>query len=228
MYRVAVVEDEALIQAMIRLNLEKSGYQVECFEEGRPFLERLGEAAFDLILLDIMLPGLSGDELLIKIRKQGISTPVLMVTARSDVSTKVRTLLQGADDYLAKPFNVEELLARVIALIRRSQGERSLPSSRVIRIGPYEVNLESRVARTRQGEVLLTERECGLLALFARNAGNALNRADILEEAWGMDVDPSPRTVDNYILRFRKLFEEDPENPRCFLTVRASGYMFEP
>jgi two-component system alkaline phosphatase synthesis response regulator PhoP len=228
MYRVALVEDEALIRAMIRLNLEKSGYQVECFDEGRRFLERLEETAFDLILLDIMLPGLSGDEILTRIRKQGVSTPVLMVTAKSDVSTKVSTLLQGADDYLAKPFDVEELLARVIVLIRRSQGERSLPSSRVIRIGRYEVNLESRVAQTRQGEVLLTERECDLLALFARNAGKVLNRADILEEAWGMDVDPTPRTVDNFILRFRKLFEEDPENPRSFLTVRASGYLFEP
>lgn len=228
MYRVAVVEDEALIQTMVRLNLEKNGYRVECFGDAEAFLARLDQATFDIFLLDIMLPGLSGEEIVSRVRGRGIQTPVLMMTAKSDISTKVSTLGRGADDYLAKPFDMQELLARVKALIRRSQGERSLPSSQQVRIGACEANLETRVARTRLGDVLLTEREARLLALFARNAGKVLNRPDILEEVWGMDVDPTPRTIDNFILRFRKLFEEDPENPRHFVTVRASGYLFEP
>lgn len=228
MYRVALIEDEALIREMIRLNLETKGYQVECFDAGEGFLDRLADAAYDVILLDIMLPGISGEDALKEIRKRGVTAPVMMVTAKGDVASKVGALLQGADDYLPKPFDIQELLARVAALIRRSQGERSLHSSRVVRIGEYEVNLETRAARTRLGEVVLSERECNLLALFARNAGVVLHRADILEEVWGMDVSPTPRTVDNFILRFRKLFEEDPENPRIFLTVRASGYVFEP
>jgi len=228
MYRVAVVEDETLIQTMVRLNLEKNGYQVECFGDAESFLARLDRVSFDIFLLDITLPGLSGEEIVSRVRARGILAPVLMVTAKSDIPTKVSTLGRGADDYLAKPFDMQELLARVMALIRRSQGERSLPASQQVRIGSCEVNLETRVARTRQGELLLTEREARLLALFVRNAGKVLNRPDILEEVWGMDVDPTPRTIDNFVLRFRKLFEEDPENPRHFLTVRATGYLFEP
>lgn len=228
MYRVALIEDEALIREMIRLNLEKKGYRVECFDLGEGFLDRLADAAYDVILLDIMLPGMPGEEVLKEIRKRGVTAPVMMVTARGDIASKVGALSQGADDYLPKPFDVQELLARVAALIRRSQGERSLHSSRLVRIGGYEVNLETRAARTRVGELVLSERECNLLALFARNPGMVLHRADILEEVWGMDVSPTPRTVDNFVLRFRKLFEEDPENPRIFVTVRASGYVFEP
>lgn len=228
MFRVALIEDEALIREMIRLNLEKNGYRVECFGGGEGFLDRLAGEAYDLVLLDIMLPGISGAEVLKEIRKRGVTAPVMMVTAKGDVASKVGALSQGADDYLPKPFDMQELVARVAALIRRSQGERSLHSSLRLHIGAYEVNLETRSARTRLGEVVLSERECKLLALFARNPGMVLHRADILEEVWGMDVSPTPRTVDNFVLRFRKLFEEDPENPRIFRTVRAVGYLFKP
>ncbi len=228
MHRVAVVEDEELIRTMLRLNLEKQTYTVECFTDAESLLTRLKEAYFDAILLDIMLPGMSGEELVGRIRQQGLNTPVLMVTAKSDIESKVSSIDKGADDYLAKPFNMEELLVRVKALIRRSQGERSIPSDKLIRVDRFEVNLETRTGSSNLGAVSLTEKECNLLRYFVRNPGRSLSRADILEEVWGMDVDPTPRTIDNFILKFRKLFEEDPENPRHFITVRSAGYRFEP
>ncbi len=225
---IAVVEDEELIRVMIRFNLEKQGYTVECFADAPEFLSGFRPGKYDAVLLDIMLPSLSGRELVRHLRKSGDSVPVLMVTAVSEVASVVDSLELGADDYITKPFNMEELLARVRALIRRSQGERSLPSSRILRIGGHEVNLETREAQTRQGAVILTEKEAELLAYFTRNPKRALMRAEILEEVWGMDTDPTPRTVDNFVVKFRKLFEANPESPRHFLTVRASGYLFEP
>jgi two-component system alkaline phosphatase synthesis response regulator PhoP len=227
MHHVAVVEDEELIRTMIRLNLEREGYAVSCYDSAEALEEVLDAVAFDIILLDIALPGISGEELIERIRGRGIVTPVLMVTARSDVRMKVSTLEKGADDYLAKPFDMDELIVRVKALIRRSQGERAIPADRVVKIGRFAANLETRTATSNRGEVVLSEKECALLELFARNAGRTLTRADILEEVWGMDVDPTPRTVDNFVVRLRRLFEEDPDQPRHFLTVRAAGYRFE-
>ena len=227
MYRVAVVEDEELIRTMLKLNLERVGYEVEAMRTAREFLSRMGETRYDLALLDIVLPDLGGDSILERMRAAGILTPVLMVTARGDVETKVKVLEKGADDHLSKPFDMKELLARVAALIRRSQGERVLPSHGVISVGRFRVNLETRSAIAPDTEAVLTEKERDLLACFARNQGRVLSRPDLLEEVWGMDVDPTPRTVDNFVLRLRRVFEEDPEEPRHFLTVRSMGYRFE-
>ncbi len=213
---------------MLRLNLEKDGYEVESFESAEELLESLEHGHFDVLLLDVMLPGMSGEDVIVRIREKGINTPILMVTARVDIETKVSTFRKGADDYLSKPFDMEELLLRVKALIRRSQGEREIPSHNLVRIDDYEVNLETRMASTREGEVKLSEKECDLLRLFGQNPGKTLLRADILEEVWGMDVFPTPRTIDNFILKFRKLFEENPEEPVHFITVRSAGYRFVP
>jgi two-component system alkaline phosphatase synthesis response regulator PhoP len=228
MPRVAIAEDEELIRTMLRLNLEKDGYEVESFESAEELLESLEHGHFDVLLLDVMLPGMSGEDVIVRIREKGINTPILMVTARVDIETKVSTFRKGADDYLSKPFDMEELLLRVKALIRRSQGEREIPSHNLVRIDDYEVNLETRMASTRQGEVKLSEKECDLLRLFGQYPGKTLLRADILEEVWGMDVFPTPRTIDNFILKFRKLFEENPEEPVHFITVRSAGYRFVP
>ena len=228
MYRVALVEDEELIRTMIRLNLEKAGFKVDCFPQAESLLAILDQVAWDIFLLDIMLPEMSGEELVVRIRERNINSPILMVTAKSDLVSKVATFEHGADDYLAKPFHMEELMARVNALIRRSQGERSVPSDFLLRLGKHTINLESREAETKNGPVQLTEKERDLLKLFASNPGVVLTRADILDEVWGMDADPTPRTVDNFILRFRKWFEERPEEPRHFITIHATGYRFEP
>jgi DNA-binding response OmpR family regulator len=225
--RVAVVEDEELIRTMLRLNLERADYDVVEYVDAESLLANLQSEAFDIVLLDIMLPGMNGEDCLRVLRSRFASLPVLMLTAKKDMDTKVRSLDTGADDYLVKPFDMAEVLARVRALIRRSQGERAVSSDRLVRIGGSVVELDSRSAQTTRGPVKLSDREAALLELFQRSRGRTLTRDEILEEVWGLDADPTPRTVDNYIVRLRKLFEEDPECPRHFLTVRSAGYRFE-
>ncbi len=226
--RILLVEDEELVGTMIRMNLEGAGYEVIWERDGQAAAERSGAEDFDLILLDIALPGPDGMQLLGRLRKRGVGTPIMMVTARTAVGAKVEALERGADDYLPKPFDVAELIARVQALLRRSQAEREIPSDRVVRIGGYRINLETRQAETAQGELALSEKEAALIALLLRSRGRVLSRSDILEEVWGMDVSPSERTVDNFIVRLRKLFEPDAEHPRHFITVRGEGYRFAP
>ena len=226
--RILVVEDEDLVGTMVRLNLKSAGYQVVWVRNGGEAAERAAVEPFDLILLDISLPGMGGLSVLEKLRSLGVGTPIMMLTARADVPTKVRALDFGADDYLAKPFHVEEMLARVNALVRRSQAERTIPADHIVQVGDHQVNLETRRAHTEDGEVTLSEKEAALVKLLLRSRGRVLSRSDILEEVWGMDVLPSERTVDNFILRLRKLFEPDPENPIHVLTVRGEGYRFVP
>ncbi len=222
--KILLIEDEELVGTMVRMNLETDGYEVEWHKDGEQGLLALRTGRFDLVLLDISLPGMDGMALLTEARRAEISTPIMMLTARSDVKSKVSALEVGADDYLPKPFDVEEMLARVRAILRRSQGERELPASLLVRIGGHEINLVTREASTNEGPVILSEKEVALLKLLVRANGQVLSRADILDEAWGMEATPTARTVDNFILRLRKLFEPDAENPRHFVTVRGSGY----
>jgi two-component system alkaline phosphatase synthesis response regulator PhoP len=228
-YKIAVVEDNDLIRNMIKLNLEKNNYRVQCFPDGESFMEQMAYEPFDLFILDILLPGISGLEVLEKLRKNQIHAPapVLMLTVQNQVQNKIKALNRGADDYLVKPFNMEELLARINALIRRSQGKRTIPANQVLIIGDCRINLSSRVCRGSKGEFVLSEKEIKLLKYFSLHPGQTLRRADILEEVWGMDVSPTPRTIDNFILKFRKLFETNPENPKHFISVRNEGYRFE-
>jgi len=227
--KVLLVEDEELVGTMVRMNLEGEGFLVSWARDGEAGLTAgLGEQ-FDLILLDIALPGRDGLSLLGDLRRGGVSTPVLMLTARTEVKTKVEALDQGADDYLAKPFDVTELLARVRALVRRSQAERELPSDSIIRFGEgYEINLDTREAVTNDGTMILSEKEAALMRMLVRFQGQPIPRADMIEEVWGMDKFPTGRTVDNFILRLRRWFEKEPEKPRHILTVRGVGYRFVP
>ena len=227
-YKVAIIEDDDLIRSMIKFNLEKKGYRVCCFSSVESMMDRTQDELFDLIILDIILPGISGKEFLEKIRKAGDNTPVVMLTVKDDINTKIRTFNSGADDYVVKPFNMEELLARVKALIRRSQGKRRLPSSKILAIGKHKINLSTRLCKTNLGNRILSEKEIKLLSYFSEHSNETLTRADILEEVWGMDVTPTPRTIDNFILKFRKLFEENPEKPKHFVSVRNKGYRFQP
>ena len=226
-FKIAVVEDNELIANMITLNLEQNGYRVRHFPDGESMLRQTGRELFDLVILDILLPGISGLELLDKLRKTKFDAPVLMLTVETNVQNKIRALNSGADDYLVKPFNMEELLARARALIRRSHGKRSIPSNQILVINNHKINLSTRGCESNLGEVVLSEREAKLLSYFSLNPGQTLRRADILEEVWGMDVSPTPRTVDNFVLKFRKLFETNPENPQHFISVRNKGYRFE-
>jgi two-component system alkaline phosphatase synthesis response regulator PhoP len=225
---ILLIEDEELVGTMVRMNLENSGFAVEWCKDGNQAVEKVGSASFDVILLDIALPGLDGMEILAEIRRRGIGTPVMMLTARGDVQSKVQALELGADDYLPKPFDVAELLARVKALVRRSQSDREIPSENIVEFGKYQINLETRQAVTNDGEIVLSEKENAIMGLLVRARGQVLSRSDILEEVWGMDATPSERTVDNFIVQLRKLFEPQIEKPRHFITVRGIGYRFVP
>ncbi len=230
--RVLVVEDEKLVADMVRLNLEHAGFAVTCVDRGEDGLARAREG-FDVIVLDWMLPGLDGIDVAKQLRREHVATPVLMLTARGDLNSRVTGLDAGADDYLAKPFAMPELVARVRALARRA-APSSTParaSGRDIVVSGWAVNPDTREARRLDGQgerVILTETELSLLAFLVSHPGEVLSRADILETAWGMDRAPTERTVDNYVMRLRKLFEDDPEHPRHFLTLRGVGYRFEP
>jgi two-component system alkaline phosphatase synthesis response regulator PhoP len=224
--RILVVEDEELVSAMVRLNLEHAGYTVHVERDGRAAEPLLVPGRWDLVVLDVMLPGLDGFTLARRARAAGVVSPILMLTARALTPDKVEGLDAGADDYLAKPFAMPELLARVRALIRRHTQPRGVPTSRVVTFDRYEVNLDTREALSNEGRVTLTETECQLLAFLAAREGELLPRTDLLENVWGMDRFPTARTVDNYILRLRKLFEPDPESPVHILTVRGRGYRF--
>lgn len=225
--RVLVVEDEPLVADMIQLNLEHAGYRVVQVADGVAAERALVAGAFDLVVLDVMLPGQDGFAVARAARRAGVATPILMLTARGETPAKVAGLDAGADDYLTKPFAMPELLARVRALIRRHTAARGVPTSRTVRLGPYEAHFDTREAVTNEGRVALTEKECELLEFFVAREGEPLARAEILEHVWGMDRFPTARTVDNYVLRLRKLFERDPENPAHFLTVRGVGYRFQ-
>jgi two-component system, OmpR family, alkaline phosphatase synthesis response regulator PhoP len=227
MYKVALIDDDVHILEFLRDNLAARGFEVDCFHTAEQFLDVLGVNAYDLVLLDIILPGINGEEAIQLIRDKGIRTPVLILTSMNDIDMKVKLLGIGADDYLSKPFSVHELEARIKAIVRRSRSGVVIPADKIITIGTFTVNLETRHALTNSGEIILTDKETSLLKFLYRNAGRPINRTEILEEVWGMDVFPSPRTVDNFLVKFRKLFELDPDNPKHFITVRSIGYRFE-
>ncbi|MFH1465712.1 MAG: response regulator transcription factor [Pseudomonadota bacterium] len=228
MSRILLVEDDELVGTMVSMNLEADGHAVRWSRDGTAGLTLATGEPFDLVILDISLPGQDGFSVLSGMRRRGIGTPVLMLTARSDVGSKVRALDAGADDYLAKPFDVAELVARVRAMVRRSRAEREVPADQVITFDRYRIDLNSREAITNEGPMVIGEKEAAILALLVRADGRVLSRADILEEVWGLDAYPVERTVDNYLVRLRRYFEPDPAQPCHILTVRGAGFRFIP
>ncbi|MBW1806988.1 MAG: response regulator transcription factor [Deltaproteobacteria bacterium] len=222
--KALLVEDEELVGTMVRMNLESAGYEVVWQRRGSQAVELASQGTFDVILLDISLPERDGMTILEELRQNNVNTPVMMLTARGDTATKVQALEIGADDYLPKPFDVAEMIARVNALVRRSQSDRELPSDHVVKLGNFQINVETREATCNEGDIILGEKEVDIIKLLVKARGKTLTRSDILEDVWGMDVSPTERTVDNFIMRLRKLFEPDPDRPRHILTVRGSGY----
>jgi len=227
--RVLLVEDDELIGTMVEVNLHHHGFEATWAKSAEDGLELVAAGRFDAILLDLMLPGMNGLELAAELRRRSVSTPVLMLTVRDEIGTKVSAFDGGIDDYMTKPFDMEELVARLKALIRRSRAAGEVPASARIPIAGGEVHLGALRFDDAAGvSHALSEKEAELLSLFARNAGNTLSRSDIIDEVWGMDALPSERTVDNFILRLRRLIEKDPETPRYLVTVRGRGYRFDP
>jgi DNA-binding response OmpR family regulator len=223
--RVLVIEDEALVRDLVVLNLRHAGYEVSAaatFAEG---LAALTAPGVDLAVVDVMLPGGEGFALVRQARDEGVKCPILMLTARADVTSKVRGLDCGADDYLTKPFDVTELMARIRSLFRRASGTVAA-TPRQLQLGGCWVRFDTGRAMTNEGEVTLSDKELKLMELFARQEDRVLSRADMLEEVWGMDAFPTDRTVDNFVMRLRRLFEANPEQPVHIVTVRGRGYLF--
>ncbi len=222
--RILVVEDEPLVRDLVALNLRHAGYDVSTAATWPEGLAAITRATFELALVDVMLPGGDGMDLVAKARAAGVACPVVMLTARGETAAKVRGLDSGADDYMTKPFDVPELLARVRALLRRA-GRRPSTAPRFV-WGPYWIRFDTGQAQTNEGEVTLSDKELRLMEQLVTHENRVLSRADLLEEVWGMDAFPTDRTIDNFVLRLRRLFEPDPENPVHLVTVRGRGYMF--
>jgi len=228
MPRILVVEDEAHIALGIQFNLEAEGYDVVVAGDGAVALERLREPGprFDLVVLDLMLPELGGLEVLRRVRAAGDFVPVLVLTAMGDAVDRVRGLEEGADDYLAKPFRLEELLARVRGLLRRRQwdGVSSVLPPEPVRIGDVTAHFDRLELETPGGLVNLTTREAGLLRALVERDGAALTRGELLESVWGLRPDTKTRVVDSFVVRLRRYIEPDPSRPRHILSVRGHGY----
>ena len=230
--RLLVVEDEQHLAAGLKLNFELEGYAVDMAcsarNAGECLLQRPG---YDAIILDVMLPDMTGFDLCRKLRDSGNFTPVLMLTALDSTRDRVTGLEVGADDYLAKPFELTELLARVRSLLRRRSWERQQPPTRganaaVISFGGAVVDCERQEARMNGQEVKLTRLEFDLVRYFADHAGRVLSRQELQEQVWKLANYPNTRMVDNFIMRLRRHFERDPSVPAHFLSVRGSGYKF--
>ncbi len=225
---ILVVEDDPNMAKGISENLEAEGYRTEIVHDGRTALARILEGDFDLVILDVMLPELDGFAICERARAEGVVTPVLFLTAKDGVDDRIRGLEAGGDDYMEKPFHLRELLLRSRVILRRWRWYRG-EDEPVIRFGDNEFDLRTFEGRSWDGaKQSLTHKEAMILRALAERAGAVVSREDLLEKVWGYEVYPSTRTIDNFILRLRRRFEPDPEQPRYFHTVRGVGYRFTP
>jgi two-component system alkaline phosphatase synthesis response regulator PhoP len=226
--RILLVEDEESLQEAIKLNLEMEGFEVEIADNGTTAIKKAAEQRFNLYILDVMLPEMNGFEVCEKIRISDTDTPILFLTAKDTSQDRVNGLKLGADDYLAKPFNLEELLLRIKVLVKHSmKGTKDEKDLQTFRFGDNEVNFVTYRAKGSGGsEYELTKKEISLLKLLIDRKNTVVSRQHILQYVWGYDVYPSTRTIDNFILAFRKYFEKDARNPEYFHSIRGVGYKF--
>jgi two-component system alkaline phosphatase synthesis response regulator PhoP len=223
MKRILVVEDEAAIAFGLQLDLKTEGYDVEIASDGESALERARKETFDLILLDVMLPGKDGFEVCRELRRGECKTPIILLTAKAQEAEKVLGLELGADDYVTKPFSPRELRARVKAALRRAAEDES-PT---YRFGDSEVDFARCELRRAGKAVELTALEFKLLAALVRNRGRLLTRERLLDLVWGRETFVTDRVVDNHVVTLRKKIEPKPSQPRYLLSVRGMGYRFE-
>ena len=224
MARVLVVEDDTGIRLGLVRNLEFEGHRVLATGEGEEGLRLALDEQPDLIILDIMLPDLSGLEICRLVRREGLKMPILFLSARGEEADRVDGLQLGADDYITKPFGVREVLARVDASLRRSKITDGVDEP--LRFGPFRLDFDQR-RLYRDGETIdITDREFTLLSFLVRNSERALSRDAILREVWGYGYEGTARTIDNFITRLRRKLEDDPRRPKRILTVRGHGYRF--
>lgn len=226
-YRILLVEDEHDIADLVKLNLETEGYKVSHARDGVEALQRNKEESFDLIIMDVMLPHVDGLTATENIRLSNAEVPILFLSARNTSQDRIAGLKKGGDDYLTKPFNLEELLLRVQKLLGRSSPKNENPFTLTeYKFGTNYVNFESFEAVGVDGPFLLTKKEAMLLKLLIENKNQVVSREKILQTVWGYNVYPSTRTIDNFILAFRKYFESDVKKPVFFQSMRGVGYKF--
>jgi two-component system alkaline phosphatase synthesis response regulator PhoP len=225
--QILLVEDEENLRKTIALNLELDGYEVLVASDGKEGLQLFRNNRFDLVILDVMLPQMDGFDVCRAIRTVNKEVPVLFLTAKGSSEDKVQGLKIGADDYLTKPFNLEEFQLRVSSLIRRGQKTSGAKEIERFSFGGNEIHFTTFEIQTVRGEhISITKREILLLKLLIQRPNEVVSREQILETVWGVDVYPSTRTIDNYILAFRKYFELNPKEPKHFHSVRGVGYKF--
>ncbi len=222
MAKILLVEDDPTMQLGLKDNLEFEGHEVNVAGNGRIGLQELVDNSYDLVVLDVMLPEMSGFDVLRKAREKGIATPVIMLTAKGEEIDKVLGLELGADDYVTKPFGLRELIARVKAVLRRNEGTQQ-PSS-IMKLESIEVDFANYRAVRNGQELTLTPKEFEIVKFLWQHRNQVVSRDQLLTNVWGYDESISTRTVDNFILKIRQKFEDDPAHPRHIITLHGTGY----
>lgn len=227
--RILLVEDEASLHDLLKLNLELDGNKVVGVKDGTSAVQKFKDEQFDLVILDIMIPGIDGLNVCENIRLKNREVPILFLSAKNRVEDRIAGLKKGADDYLTKPFNLEELQLRINNLMNRKGNGNTTAhfAMKEFTFGPNSINFEKHTAVGVNGEFSLTKKEVLLLKLLIEHKNEVVSREKILQTVWGYSVYPSTRTIDNFILSFRKYFELDPKNPKYFNAIRGVGYIFE-
>ncbi|MEM7350876.1 MAG: response regulator transcription factor [Acidobacteriota bacterium] len=232
MSRILLVEDEDHLAQGLAYNLRNSGYDVEIATTGEEALEAVERRAVDLMLLDVMLPGINGIEVATRLRRTGQIMPIVMLSAKDRTADSIAGLEAGADDYITKPFDLDEVLARIRGALRRQVWGRTFPNAQnaeTMEFGPWRIDFQRFLATRPEGqEVRFSPKELGILRLFASRPGEVISREAFLEEVWGLPGSLETRTVDNFIRKLRQALEEHPSRPRHITSVRGAGYRFVP
>jgi len=225
MKKILIVEDELNMMKGLKDNLEFEGYETDFATEGNTGLQKVINNTYDLILLDVMLPEVSGLDICKAARKKGVNTPIILLTAKGEEIDKVLGLELGADDYITKPFSLRELLARIKAILRRApNGNEGSLEPQLVTVGNLKVNFKNYVAIEGSQEVKMSHKEFEILHYLYNNVGKTVDRDDLMSNVWGINYEITTRTVDNFILKLRQKVEADPNNPRIILTVHGIGY----
>jgi len=223
MVKILIIEDEPDIRLGLERNLTYEGYEVETVADGESGLDRLKTESYNLILLDIMLPGIDGFDLCKQLREEGINTPIIYLTARGQEMDKVIGLELGAEDYITKPFSLRELSARIKVVLRR-QGIENNEKNTIVHLGKIDADLKNYVARSEGQVVNMTHREFEILKYLFHKKNEVVSREELLEEIWGKEEFVTRRTVDNFIYKLRKIIEVNLDNPEHIITVHKVGY----
>jgi DNA-binding response OmpR family regulator len=224
MAKILVVDDEQNMRTGLKDNLEFEGYDVETANDGEQGLKKILENNYNLIILDVMMPKKSGFDVCKEVRKTGITTPIILLTAKGEEIDKVVGLEIGADDYVTKPFSLRELLARVKAILRRGENLVMNEAAREVKIGKLEINFNGYKATSKNRDVQMSHKEFEILHHLWKHRNSTVSRDDLLTEVWGYDENPATRTVDNFILKLRQKVEVDSNHPQIILTVHGIGY----